>query len=99
MTFFHEGWDKCLCNQDICHYKRLTSSDIVEMMLQILDQTTLFDGLEEGAMRLLEPLLEPFSCSQGTVLFEQGDPAVFLYIVISGSIVLRYKPYDAPPST
>jgi CRP-like cAMP-binding protein len=32
----------------------------------------------------------------GTVLFEQGDPAVHLYVVTEGEVHIRYKPEDGP---
>jgi CRP/FNR family cyclic AMP-dependent transcriptional regulator len=32
----------------------------------------------------------------GTVIFEQGDYAEYLYLVVSGEITIRYKPDDGP---
>ncbi|MEW5940093.1 MAG: cyclic nucleotide-binding domain-containing protein [Chloroflexota bacterium] len=66
-------------------------------MLRALEEITLFDGLEEETQRLVERHFEPFSCRAGTVVFEQGDPAVFLYLILGGSVTIRYKPYDGPP--
>jgi CRP-like cAMP-binding protein len=34
--------------------------------------------------------------SAGTVLFSQGDPADHLFIILTGEISVKYKPYDAP---
>jgi CRP/FNR family transcriptional regulator, cyclic AMP receptor protein len=56
----------------------------------------LFNGLSEEAMRLVERNFEPFTCPAGTVIFEQGDPAIFLYLILHGSVTARYKPYDGP---
>jgi CRP-like cAMP-binding protein len=30
-------------------------------------------------------------------VFEQGDQAVHLYLILDGSVAIRYKPYDGPP--
>jgi CRP-like cAMP-binding protein len=31
------------------------------------------------------------------MIFEQGDPAVYLYIVVIGEVSIEFKPDDAPP--
>ncbi len=56
-----------------------------------------FEDLDEDTLRLLDPLLEYYTCQAGSVIFEQGEPAHFLYILLRGTVVLRYKPYDGPP--
>ena len=48
-------------------------------------------------MDLLRPLFEPYSCPTDTIIFEQGGEAKYLYLILSGSIEIRYKPYDGPP--
>ena len=50
-------------------------------------------------MNLLKSLFEPFSCQAGAVILEQGTPAEFLYLVISGAVEVSYKPYDGTPIT
>ena len=45
-------------------------------------------------MDLLKPLFEPFSCSAGVTVLQQGAPANYLYLVISGAVEMAYKPYD-----
>ena len=65
-------------------------------MLQSLNEITLFDGLEEETRALVERHFEPFACPAGTVIFEQGDAAFFLYLVLQGSVTIRYKPHDGP---
>jgi CRP-like cAMP-binding protein len=57
----------------------------------------LFEGLDHEARQIVERLFEPFRCEAGTVIFEQGDPAIFLYVIQKGSATIRYKPYDSPP--
>jgi CRP-like cAMP-binding protein len=55
----------------------------------------LFNQLSPDVLELVEPLFEACTCHAGTI-FEQGDPAVYLYLVLSGSVDILYKPYDGP---
>ncbi|GER81127.1 MAG: hypothetical protein DYG87_03275 [Anaerolineae bacterium CFX3] len=66
-------------------------------MLQGLRGILPLEGLDEEALALVEPLFERFICPEGKVIFEQGDPAVYLYLLLRGSVTIRYKPYDGPP--
>jgi CRP-like cAMP-binding protein len=66
-------------------------------MLKELRAIPPFEDLNEEILRLVEPLFEPYACPAGTVIFEQGDPAIFLYLILRGSATIRYKPYDGPP--
>ena len=68
-------------------------------MLKTLETVLLFKDLDEYTLQLLEPLFEPFSCAAGTVIFEQGQLARYLYLLLDGAIEIRYKPYDGPPIT
>ena len=64
-----------------------------------LEEIPIFQGLTPEQVDLLHPLVMECNCYAGTVLFEQGDPAEFLYLVITGEAVIRYKPEDGPPIT
>jgi len=66
-------------------------------MLNSLPYIPLFLDLEPAQTTLLKPLFEDFSCSVGTVIFEQGDPAQYLYLILMGKVAIHYKPYDGPP--
>ena len=68
-------------------------------MFEALYSIPLFKELEPAQIDLLKPLFEQFSCAPETVIFEQGDPASYLYLLIKGEVVIRYKPYDGPPIT
>jgi len=68
-------------------------------MFKELESVPLFQGVDEHTLQLLEPLFEPYSCLNGTVIFEQGDPALHLYLILEGAIEILYKPYDGPPLT
>jgi CRP-like cAMP-binding protein len=64
-----------------------------------VNRVELFKELAEHQMDLLSPLFEPFSCEAGTVIFQQGAPAEFLYLVTRGTVDMSFKPYDGNPIT
>ncbi len=66
-------------------------------MLESLPNIPLFQNLEIAQVSLLKPLFEQFSCPPDTTVFEQGEPASYLYLLIKGDVAIRYKPYDGPP--
>jgi CRP/FNR family cyclic AMP-dependent transcriptional regulator len=68
-------------------------------MFKELDSVPLFRGVDDYILHLLEPLFEPFVCPAGTAIFEQGEPAHYLYLILQGEVEMRYKPYDGPPLT
>jgi CRP-like cAMP-binding protein len=62
----------------------------------MFDQLPLFKDLSCEQQALLRPLFLPVDCYSGTRLFEQGDPAEYLYLVVVGEVVISYKPDDGP---
>ena len=68
-------------------------------MFKELESVPLFQGVDNHILQLLEPLFEAFSCPEETVIFEQGDPALYLYLILEGAVEIIYKPYDGPPLT
>jgi len=68
-------------------------------MFETLETVPLFKGLDKHMLGLLEPLFESYSCSAEMAIFEQGDPAHYLYIILDGTVEIVYKPYDGPPIT
>jgi CRP-like cAMP-binding protein len=64
-----------------------------------LEQVPIFKDLNKSYMDLLKPLFEPFSCNAGVTVLQQGAPADFLYLVVSGAVEMTYKPYDGIPIT
>jgi CRP-like cAMP-binding protein len=68
-------------------------------MLDSLPYLPLFQDLTPNQIALLKPLFEQYACPSETVVFEQGDPATYLYLLIKGEISIRFKPYDGPPIT
>ena len=65
-------------------------------MLDSLPRLPLFQGLGAAQIAVLKPLFESFVCESGTVIFEQGDFAQYLYLLLKGKVVIQYKPYDGP---
>jgi len=65
-------------------------------MLETLPCIPLFQDLDFAQVALLKPLFEQFTCLPDEVIFEQGAPAVYLYLLIKGEVSIRYKPYDGP---
>ena len=68
-------------------------------MLETLAGIPLFQDLSPAQLILLGPLIESFSCPPETVIFEQGEDPQYLYILVKGSLVIKYKPYDGPEIT
>jgi CRP-like cAMP-binding protein len=56
----------------------------------------LFQDLSPEHLHLLQPLFAPCEFSADAVLFEQGDPAEHLFAIVSGEVVVNFKPDDGP---
>jgi CRP-like cAMP-binding protein len=65
-------------------------------MLETLPCIPLFQDLDPTQVALLKPLFEQYTCSPETIIFEQGAPAIHLYLLIKGEVSILYKPYDGP---
>ena len=50
--------------------------------------------LDQEQIDLLRPLFETFSCRAGTTILRQGAPAESLYLLVSGTVEMSFKPYD-----
>ncbi|MBK8784511.1 MAG: cyclic nucleotide-binding domain-containing protein [Anaerolineales bacterium] len=68
-------------------------------MSDLLPTIGLFQGFDVNQIALLKHLFEDFSCMSGQIIFNQGDVAKYLYLILSGDVAIRYKPYDGPPLT
>ena len=68
-------------------------------MFKTLETVPLFKDVDEHILQLLEPLFDAYTCPAGTAIFEQGDPAHYLYLILDGIVEILYKPYDGPPLT
>ncbi|MFU8771669.1 MAG: Crp/Fnr family transcriptional regulator [Anaerolineales bacterium] len=63
----------------------------------IFKQLALFSGFTASQLALLKPLFTPYECFAGTVLFNQGDLADCLYVLVRGEVATHFKPEDSPP--
>ena len=59
----------------------------------------IFDGFNKAQIDLIKSSINLCRFSEGLVIFEQGNPAVALYILFHGEVLVEYKPYDGPPLT
>jgi CRP-like cAMP-binding protein len=50
-------------------------------------------------MELAGPLFESYSCAPGTRFLQQGEPANYLYFIVSGCAEVMYQPHDGDPIT
>jgi CRP-like cAMP-binding protein len=66
------------------------------MKIENLDHLVFFEGLSAADLQLLAPFFAPQNFQVGTTIFEQGDRADFLYLVVTGEVIIRYKPDDGP---
>jgi len=64
-----------------------------------MNRVAIFKELDENQINLLKPLFEPFACRAGTIILHQGASAEFLYLIISGTVEMSFKPYDGNPIT
>ncbi len=68
-------------------------------MFESFTRTPLFKNLEPAQTALLRTLFENFSCPTETMICKQGNPAIHLYLLLEGTVLIQYKPYDGPPIT
>ena len=66
------------------------------MAEDIFTQLSIFQGLTPKQLDQLRPVFYPCNFYTDTIIFNQGDPAEALYIVVSGEIVVDFKPDDGP---
>lgn len=65
-------------------------------MLDVLPIIPLFHGLNAEQTAILLAAFEKFACAIDTVIFKQGDPADYLYLILKGRVAITFKPYDGP---
>lgn len=69
------------------------------MLRQDFAQLSIFSGLNENQISQLSPYMVECTFHKDQVIFEQGQRADHIYILLSGEVVVNYKPYDGPPLT
>lgn len=60
----------------------------------VFNELPLFLGLSPEQLDALRAQFVEIDCYAGTVVFEQGEPADYLYLVKSGEVVIVYIPED-----
>ena len=60
---------------------------------------SIFAGLNGDQIGQLLPYMVECHFGKDEVIFQQGQPADCLYVLLSGEVMIRYKPYDGPPIT
>lgn len=66
------------------------------MKIENLSHLVFFEGLSTADLQLLAPFFSHQNFPAGTTIFDQGDVADFLYLVVNGEVTIRYKPDDGP---
>lgn len=66
------------------------------MLKQDLSRLPVFLGLSPEYIDVLDSLFDRIHFAKDTVVFEQGQPAAYLFILASGEVAIRFKPYDGP---
>ena len=65
----------------------------------ILNQVVVFQDLTSEQRGKLAPFFVPCEFEAGQVVFEQGDRADCLYLIIEGEVAVQFKPDDGPELT
>lgn len=83
-----------------CHYKTLPCFiNIGSMFRQEYTRLPIFAGFNGNQIQELTLFLTECQFDKDCLIFQQGQPAAFLYILLSGEVSIRFKPYDGPPLT
>lgn len=64
------------------------------MIDDYVEALPIFQGLQPSDLKLLAKRFERTSFPDQHVIFEQGDRAEKLYVLVSGRVVIRFKPED-----
>ncbi len=66
------------------------------MFDEIFDQLAIFEEMDTSQRTLLRKYFVVCDCTEDEVIFEQGAPAEFLFVVIKGEVSVRFNPDDGP---
>ena len=66
------------------------------MLDEIFDCLTIFEGMDNSQRALLRKLFIICHCAEDEIVFEQGERAEYLYVVVKGEVAVRFKPDDGP---
>lgn len=66
---------------------------------ELLARFALIEDFSEDQIEVLRPIIEDIRFDTDQVIFNQGDPADYLYFVLDGRVSIRFKPEDGPELT
>jgi CRP-like cAMP-binding protein len=69
------------------------------MPKDVFDRLPLFQDLTSAQRDILRPLFIPCDCYGDTTIFQQGEIAEHLYLVVVGEVLISYKPDDGSAIT
>lgn len=64
--------------------------------VDFLKELPFFQGFSPDQIERLEPYFTLCHFEADTIIFQQGEQAENLYIVLRGEVIVRYKPEDGP---
>jgi len=67
------------------------------MTLELLKELSFFAGLSKEDLEHLSPYFSYQSFRAGQEIFAQDELAEYLYLVIVGCVIIKFKPDDGPP--
>jgi CRP-like cAMP-binding protein len=59
----------------------------------------LFQGFSPEEIETVRAVFTVVNENAGIVIFDQGESAEYLYVVVEGEVLIRFKPDDGPPLT
>ena len=66
------------------------------MFDKIFESLAIFEGMDTSQRTLLKRYFAVCNCVKDDIIFEQGAPAEYLFIVVQGEVSVRFNPDDAP---
>lgn len=65
----------------------------------VIDRIPLFKDLTPSQRSFFAAYFNSCEYAQGAIIFTQEAPADFYYLLVTGEVLVRYKPYDGPELT
>lgn len=72
---------------------------MMRMFIQQYAQVFIFKGMDPDQLLEIQPYLHLRRFEKDTVIFQQGQSADQLFVLLEGEVEIRFKPYDGPPLT
>lgn len=69
------------------------------MLPKSFHKLDIFSGMSTSSIDCIIPLLEACSFSGKETIYEQNQEAAYFYILVSGEVVVKHKPYDGDAIT